>query len=63
MSSLQRFLDWRRERRIRSLTQRCTDSLDLGDAVLARLWDALRMAEIRRRSPQQVARMERRMGL
>lgn len=63
MSILQRFLDWRRERRIRALTRRCMDCLDLGDHVLYRLWDALRLEEIRRRSADQVMRMERRMGL
>lgn len=63
MSILQRFLDWRHERHISHLTERCLACIYAGDRVMARLWDALRLEAIRRRSPEQVARMEQARGL
>lgn len=58
-----RLRDWRHERHISHLTKRCLACIYAGDRVMARLWDALRLEAIRRRSPEQVARMERARGL
>lgn len=63
MSILQRFTDWRRERRIARLRDRCLHLCRDGQHDLAlSVWEDLR-DECLARSPQQVARMERRMGL
>lgn len=58
-----RLRDWRHECHISHLTKRCLACIYAGDRVMARLWDALRLEAIRRRSPEQVARMERARGL
>lgn len=58
-----RLRDWRHERHISHLTERCLACIYAGDRVMARLWDALRLEAIRRRSPEQVERMERARGL
>ena len=58
-----RLNDWRHERHISRLTKRCLACIYAGDRVMARLWDALRLEAIRRRSPEQVERMERARGL
>lgn len=57
----QRWQDWRRERRIRVLVADTCHQLATGHPNLARaVWGRLR-AEIDARSPQQIARMERRI--
>lgn len=58
-----RIRDWRRERRIRFLSKCVLEWQALGNTVLARRYDRFRMDEISARSPEQVERMERRMGL
>jgi hypothetical protein len=60
---LGRLRDWRHERHINQLTERCLACIYVGDRTMARLWDALRLEAIRRRSPEQVVRMERVRGL
>jgi hypothetical protein len=60
MSALQRYLDWRQERYIRRLGERCKLACLLGDRPLARLFWGLMVGAIQRRSTGQVARMERR---
>jgi hypothetical protein len=57
-SSLQPFADLRREHRIRSLSARFLEAYGAGDKATARRIDTARVAEIRARSPRQVARME-----
>lgn len=59
----QRIADWRRERRIRDLSRTVSDLMDMRCSSAARVYDAIRMAEIRGRSQKQVARMERKRGL
>ena len=59
----QRIADWQRERCIRDLSRIVADLIDRGMRTQARIYDEMRMDEIRARSPQQVARMERRKGL
>lgn len=59
----QRITDWRRERRINDLAACCLQDTENGrtrDALYS--WTAMK-AEIGRRSPQQVARMERKQRL
>ena len=59
----QRITDWRREVRINDLAACCLMEAEQGrirDAMFA--WKAMK-AEIGRRSPQQVARMERKQRL
>ena len=59
----QRFTDWRRERRINELAACSLLETEQGNTKLAmKSWMAMK-AEISRRSPQQVVRMERRKGL
>lgn len=59
----QRWLDWRRERRIADLAACCAFEAAAGRRALAdEAWDAMK-AEIDARSPEQVARMQHRMGL
>ena len=63
MSAIQRFTDWRRERRIVRLRDRCLRLYRAGRHDLAlSAWEELR-DECLARSPQQVARMERARGL
>lgn len=64
----QRLTDWRRERRIQRLIRRITYLQALGRSGRDKLgidyrptWDLL-STEIEARSPQQVARLERRIG-
>lgn len=57
----QRWLDWRRERRIADLAACCCFEAAAGRRALAEeAWDALRR-EVAARSPEQVARMEARL--
>lgn len=63
MSVLQRFRDWRHERYIQRLTQQCRAAQVSGDRVMARMYWRLLLAAINARSPERVARMERRMGI
>jgi hypothetical protein len=63
MNILQRFADWRRERRIVRLREHCLCLYRAGQHDLAlSAWEDLR-DECLARSPQQVARMERARGL
>ena len=63
MSLLQRIHDWRHERHIRRLSIACREAYDAGDKAKAYQFDRERMDAILARSPAQIARMERRMGL
>lgn len=63
MNILQRLRDWRLEREIRRLARGCREAYAAGDKAKAYLFDRQRMDAILARSPAQVARMERRMGL
>lgn len=57
----QRITDWRRERRIDQLAACCLQETGKGSTKLAMdSWKAMK-AEIARRSPQQIARMEARI--
>ena len=58
-----RAADWLRERRIRRLCEVCKAHMAAGRSDEGRLAWALMVHEIKHRSPQQVARMERAMGL
>lgn len=59
----QRITDWRRERRINDWAACCLLETEQGNTKLAmKSWASMK-AEIARRSPQQVARMEARRGL
>jgi hypothetical protein len=58
-----RLNDWRRERRIRFLAKCVIHWYAQGCTHLARRFDQFRTDEIKSRSPEQVERMERRMGL
>lgn len=58
-----RLNDWRHERRIKRLTEKCLACVYAGDRVTARLYDSMRLDAIRRRSAAQVMRMERARGL
>jgi len=61
MNPLQRYRDWRNERRIRRLSDEVAHLISVGEKTSARIADAERMELIRSRSPGQVARMESRM--
>lgn len=63
MNILQRYKDWQNERRITRLSRQVVRLMLTGKKTAARLADCMRMSAIRSRSPQQIARMERRMGL
>lgn len=56
---MQRIADWRRERRIRRLCEVCKAHMAAGRSDEGRLAWALVVHEIKNRSPQQIARMER----
>lgn len=56
---MQRIADWRRERRIRRLCDVCKAHMAAGRSDEGRLAWALMVHEIKNRSPQQIARMER----
>lgn len=58
-----RISDWLRERRIRRLCDVCRAHMAAGRSDEGRLAWALMANEIKNRSPQQIARMERAMGL
>lgn len=58
-----RIRDWRRERRIRFLTKCAVEWYVSGHRDLASRYAQFRADEIRARSPEQIERMERRMGL
>lgn len=60
---IQRITDWRRERRIRRLRDVCKAHMAAGRSDEGRLAYALMVNQIKQRSPQQVAHMERAMGL
>ena len=55
--------DWWRERRIARLGKQCKAHMAAGRSDEGRLAYALMVNQIKQRSPQQVARMERAMGL
>ncbi|EIL88563.1 hypothetical protein UU9_12468 [Rhodanobacter fulvus Jip2] len=59
----QRVRDWRHERRIHRMSNEVVRLILAGERTSARVVDVERMQLIRSRSPAQVARMERRMGL
>lgn len=59
----QRIADYLRERRIRVLARETSDHMAAGRTDDGRLAFQKMSAEIRARSPEQVARMERAMGL
>ena len=63
MSIFQRYRDWRHERHIHALGESCRISCEMGDKREARaLWrDMVRAIE--KRSPQQIARMNKRIGV
>jgi hypothetical protein len=63
MSILQRIRDWRHERYIKRLGASCQKAIDAGDRLMTRVYWRLMCDAIRSRSPQQIERMERRMGL
>jgi len=59
----QRITDWQRERRIAQIKASALEVLLRGEPGMTRaMWREL-VNEINNRSPQQVARMERRRGL
>ena len=59
MSLAQRFHDWRHEREIQRLADRCAEAFEARDVAKAKhFWKAMLVA-IWARSPEQVARMER----
>jgi len=60
---IQRFQDFLRERRIRSLSNRTKALMAVGRSDEARILWAQATLEIRSRSPQQIERMERAAGL
>ena len=60
---IQRIADALRERRIRRLCDVCKAHMAEGRTDDGRLAWALMVHEIKNRSPQQIARMERAMGL
>lgn len=60
---IQRIKDWRLERRIHRLSRQCAEAMKAGDKVAARAFWQAQGDAIRSRSPAQVKRMERRMGL
>lgn len=60
---IHRIEDWQRERRIHRLTARCARLLECGQKDSAMEVFGALCAECAARSPQQVARMERRMGV
>jgi hypothetical protein len=59
----QRILDYLREREIRRLSRAMLEAIQAGDAAKARRFDEARYEAIWARSPQQVERMEIRLGL
>jgi hypothetical protein len=59
----QRVVDWRHEHYIKRLSARCRAAHAAGERVLARLYWRLMVDAINARSPGQVRRMERGMGL
>lgn len=63
MSLVQRFRDWRHERRIKRHVDACKSCMAAGDSAKARIhWDAFLAAQAQR-SADQIRRMERRMGI
>ena len=58
-----RIRDWRHERYIRRLKRGVLVASRKSDRVLARIYWQAMVSAINARSPAQVARMERRMGL
>lgn len=63
MSLLQVIRDWKHERYIRRVAARLLHAMVTGDRLMQMVhWGLMRRA-IARRSPSQVGRMERRMGV
>ena len=60
---IRRIADWLRERRITGLRDQVHEHMAAGRSDEGRLAWALMAHEIKNRSPQQIARMERAMGL
>lgn len=56
---LQRLRDWRHERYIKRVSRKSAAALQRNDRVKCSLYWALMVAAINRRSPGQVARMEK----
>lgn len=63
MSIRIRIRDWLHEREIRKLGHHCAEAMAAGRREEARLLWLAQCKAINERSPSQVARMERRMGL
>lgn len=63
MSIVQRFRDWKHERRIKQFRKLCVESHAARDRLRERVYWRLMVDAINARSPHQIARMERRMGL
>ena len=57
------FHDWRHERRIKRLSRKSIGHLNAGNRAMAMMYWRLMVDAINQRSPAQVARMERRMGI
>jgi len=63
MSIRIRIQDWLHEREIRKLGHYCAEAMAVGRREEATLLWAAQVKAIKERSPSQVARMERRMGI
>ncbi|MDE1918972.1 MAG: hypothetical protein KGO96_14010 [Elusimicrobia bacterium] len=60
---IQRIKDWRLERRIKRLSRKSIAYMQSGDRAMCKVYWGLMVDAINRRSPAQVRRMERRMGI
>lgn len=60
---IQRIKDWRLERRIKRLSRKSIAHMQAGDRAMCRMYWLLMIDAINKRSPAQVRRMERRMGI
>ncbi len=60
---IQRIKDWRLERRIKRLSRMSIAYMQAGDRAMFKVYWGLMVDAINRRSPAQVRRMERRMGI
>ena len=63
MSITQRIHDWLHERRIKRLSRKSIAHMQAHDRDMCRVYWLLMVDAINQRSPQQVARMERKAGL
>ena len=62
-AAIQRIDDWRRERRITALADAAKRSISVADYCAVRRAYSSMIAEVLLRSPSQIARMERRLGI